>query len=50
MEEEQAFFVGFKIDFRKDTKCRVPRLNRVSFYRLPFSVKTCSSSEKPCKV
>ena len=40
--------MGIFIDFRKDTKCRVPGLYREVI--LSFTAKTCSSCEKPCKV
>ena len=46
----KLFFMSTLINFRKDTKCRVPGLYRGSFYRLPFIAKACSSCEKPCKV
>ena len=46
----KRFFVGFSIDFRKDTGCRVPRLYSESFCRWPILTLTCSSCEHPRKV
>ena len=35
----RGFLIGFLIDFRNDTKCRVHRLYTRALYRIPFHLK-----------